>query len=245
MKRVFVLQLALVLAFGFAACGGNGDGDGDGPMSVAIFINDNYVDYIEDPMGDEGYEGYNVLYHLQDEGLSYTAFSGVASTDFAAALEGRDALIIPETENGDLLPDLNDAAQSVIGDFVDGGGTLIGMWHSYGLSDIVNAIFGYSMETASIEEPISYNAADAAGTRFEGGPATLIDADATDSLLTSTLPVGAMSMYLDSAGNSVVTLIEEGDGEIILLGYDWYDAAPAFSQDGGWVEILNRALDNY
>ena len=243
MRQVFVLPLVLVLAFGFAACGGNGNGDG--PMSVAIFINDNYVDYIEDPMGDDGYEAYNVLYHLQEEGLSYTTFSGVASTDFAAALEGREALIIPELEVGDLLPDLNDAAQSVIGDFVDGGGTLIGMWHSYGFADIVNAIFGYSMETASIEEPISYNAADAAGTRFEGGPATLIFANATDSLLASTLPVGAMSMYLDSAGNSVVTMIEEGDGEIILLGYDWYDAAPAFSQDGGWVEILNRALNNY
>jgi len=242
MRQVLVLPLVLVLAFGFAACGGNGNGDG--PMSVALFIDDNYIDYVDDPMEGEEYEGYNVLFHLQYEGLSYTTISGVTSTEFSVALDGMDALIIPEQERGELIPDLGADAQTVIGDFVEDGGTLICMYNYY-CEGFVNEIFGYSIEYSKITEPISYNAADAAGTRFEGGPATLLYADATDSVQTSTLPVGAMSMYTDSVGNSVVTLIEEGDGEIILLGYDWYDAAPAFSQDGGWVEILNRALDNY
>jgi len=244
MRRIVPVLIVLV-GLGFVACGGSSGGGGGSAMSVALFIDDNYIDYVADPMYDGGDEGYNVLFHLQYEGLSYTTISGVTSTEFSTALQGRDALIIPEQEVDILAPDLNAAAQSVISDFVEGGGTLICMYtDSYALS-LVNMIFGYSMEEGGIEKPILYNDTDAAGTRFDGGREMLGEADATTSVLGSTLPVGAMSMYLDSNGDSVVTVIEEGSGEIILLGYDWYDAMPYGVQDGGWVEILNRSLDNY
>jgi len=28
----------------------------------------------------------------------------------------------------------------------------------------------------------------------------------------------------------------------VLIGWNWYNAAPHGSQDGGWLEILRRAL---
>src|SRR5207248_269999 len=90
--------------------------------------------------------------------------------------------------------------------------------------------------------------AAAAGTPFAGGPATLpINLNAVDTVLTSslpssqTLPITSTVIYQDSNGNAAVTLIKYGDGFIVILGWDWFDAQPVGTQDGGWLAVLNTA----
>ena len=56
------------------------------------------------------------------------------------------------------------------------------------------------------------------------------------------LPLGARVIYQGINGGVAVAIIPRAKGAIIFLGYDWYNAAPHGSQDGGWLEILRRAL---
>jgi hypothetical protein len=93
----------------------------------------------------------------------------------------------------------------------------------------------------SVTPPISITAA-AAGTPFEGGPATLpLNLSSVDAVLASSLPPEAVQIYTDAAGNSVVTQIPSQGGSIVILGWDWFDAAPLGSQDGGWLAVLGSA----
>ena len=55
------------------------------------------------------------------------------------------------------------------------------------------------------------------------------------------LPAGALDIY-DYAGASAVSLIPLGSGTIVFLGFDWYNAAPIGTQDGGWLNVLARAV---
>jgi hypothetical protein len=43
------------------------------------------------------------------------------------------------------------------------------------------------------------------------------------------------------AGDAAVLVIPQGAGFIIYMGWDWFNAAPFGSEDGGWVEVLARA----
>lgn len=221
------------------ACGGGGGG---GSLSVALLIDSNYVDY-DDVSPDDGMEANNLQAHLDTEGIDYDLISGVTSTDFSTALAGKDTLIIPELEAGDLASDISTAAAAVISTFVNDGGTLVIGFSGSSEAALANTLFGYSLNDTSVAGTIEIGA-DAAGTRFSGGLATLDDNDATQMIEVGSWPLAGLAIYVDQDGNSGVTVIPEGSGEVILLGYDWFDAAPVGVQDGGWVGILNVAIGN-
>jgi hypothetical protein len=132
---------------------------------------------------------------------------------------------------------------------VSNGGTLIVF--DPGTGDplaVLNEVFGVKTFTFQLTSgggaasPISLDAAGAAGTPFEGGPATLsINANATDTVLPSSLPDGSRVIYRDANGNSAVTLIPVGGGNVVIMGWDWFDAKPGGSQDGGWLAVLDTA----
>ena len=85
------------------------------------------------------------------------------------------------------------------------------------------------------------NATDAAGTSFEGGPATIPSPSATVAV-SATLPTGSLSIYTTVGGSDPsVVVIPHGSGEIILMGWDWFNAAPVGTEDGGWLDVLSRA----
>jgi hypothetical protein len=86
------------------------------------------------------------------------------------------------------------------------------------------------------------------GTPFANGPATLpINLNAVDTVLPGSLPssqtqpVASKVIYQDEAGNAVVAQIGYGNGNILILGWDWFDATPVGSQDGGWLALLDIA----
>ncbi|OUR65042.1 hypothetical protein A9Q79_03645, partial [Methylophaga sp. 42_25_T18] len=106
--------------------------------------------------------------------------------------------------------------------------------------NLLNDIFGFSITSG--DDADSYaQTGDVAGTAFASGPASLSDANGTYTWSVSSLPVGATVMY--SAGDAAaVVVIPVGSGQITFLAYDWFDAAPVGSQDGGWLEILDIAV---
>jgi hypothetical protein len=100
--------------------------------------------------------------------------------------------------------------------------------------------------------PFTLDASAAAGTVFEGGPATLPQnqpcggGGCTTGVLASSLPPGSKIIYKDANGTAVVALIPPtgsvtGEGNIVIFGWDWFDAFPIGTADGGWQEVLDRA----
>jgi hypothetical protein len=83
--------------------------------------------------------------------------------------------------------------------------------------------------------------AQASGTQFTNAPGSVVGNDGTSTLWTESLPPGARSIY-EASGQSAVAILYVGAGRIIFLGWDWFDAAPRGTQDGGWLAVLNSAL---
>ena len=80
---------------------------------------------------------------------------------------------------------------------------------------------------------------------FSGLSPTIPDWSATDALNTATLPIDSITIY-SGAGTyqSVVTKIPYGNGQIYMLGWDWYNAAPQGNNDGGWLYLLKKILQS-
>ena len=60
-----------------------------------------------------------------------------------------------------------------------------------------------------------------------GGSLDIVDADdATMTVDQTTLPVGSKLIYRAAAGDPTVGVIPSGSGQIIIMGWDWFNAKP-------------------
>jgi exosortase sorting signal-containing protein len=212
---------------------------------IALFFNSNYVDTTPDATG----EAFTLQQTLIAQGNNVTTFTGITGPEITAAVAGKTFLIIPELQNGNLSPDLDDAARIAIELFVRGGGTLIVF--DPGDGDplaVINEVFGFDNMTLKLTSggaavaPITLDAAAAAGTPFAGGPATIaINLNATDTVLASSIPNFGRIIYKDAKGNGAVVLLPFSLGNVVIMGWDWFDAQPVGSQDGGWLAVLAAA----
>jgi Calx-beta domain-containing protein/Big-like domain-containing protein len=240
------------------------------PGNVAVFNNPDYVDN-SDP--NFGAEGPNTIASLQSFGENVTVFTDV--TGFAAALAGQDTLVIPEQENASSPPclsdDMDQASKDAVKNFVAAGGQLVDMSIQRNACNdkFVNDVFGFNLPVGS---PVAATrglstftlTADAAGTEFAGGPASIPPNNGTGALAPTDLPAGAKAIYADAGGNAAVVDIPFGDGSITLLGWDWFNSsppnpelatAPTFDsglrerggagpgQDFGWQDVFRRSVD--
>ncbi|MBN2389983.1 MAG: beta-propeller fold lactonase family protein [Anaerolineae bacterium] len=205
-----------------------------GTAVVAVFDDPSYVDTENTTSS----ESDNVQAGLAAMGHTVLPFTGIDETAWSTALAGADILVIPELENDSGLGiDLSLAARAVISDFVNSGGGLIEFDDG---SSFLNPVFGFSLSHSG-GNPSSITAA-AVGTAFQGGPATLPSNNATWGLDSSTFPAGGLAIYSSGGNNAEVAWLPYGSGQIIYLGWDWYDAAPPGGQDGGWLDVLERAV---
>lgn len=177
---------------------------------------------------------------VDEEGINGNAGD---SYDADAAVNG--VLFMPELENGDLNSALDADAKQAIKSFVEAGGQLV-INGSSGSNDetLLNDIFGFSISNGSNTSsnvPTFSQTGAVTGTDFESGPAQLNNPNGTYTWDISSLPAEATVMYSDGDDAAVVT-IPVGDGQITFLAYDWYNAAPTGSQDGGWTDILDIAV---
>jgi len=205
---------------------------------VAVFDNASYVDT------SDGYwaESDTVQASLASFGHPVSTFTGTSAVDINAALAGNTVLLIPEAENGNLLSAFDAAARAAISGFVASGG---GMVIHYADDAFLNAVFGFSVSTTSEYYTTYLDAVAAAGTPFESGPGSLDPFSATEALSISSLPAGSRAIYTDGGNEATVVLMPFGAGQIVYLGWDWYNAAPLGTEDGGWLRVLDSAVGQF
>jgi hypothetical protein len=226
--------LKLMLLAGATAFGMIGNANA---ASVALFADTAYVDYTPPSTSSEAY---NMQVALTSFGNTVSTFTGLSAAAWTAALAGKQVLVIPEQERGSIAATpLPAATITAIQNFVNGGGTLI-VADDYSNTFFLNAVFGYSIVRDGTGA-VSTKTAAATGTVFAGGPATLPNNDATDGgSVTASLPAGAVCAY--AAGTQcMVYQITRGAGKIYYFAWDFYDAAPNGTQDGGWLAVLRPA----
>jgi VCBS repeat-containing protein len=204
---------------------------------IAVFDNGAFVD----TAGSTSSESDNVQATLTSLGHSVTPFTGTGSSAFEAALAEADVLLIPEMENGDFMPDA--ATLQVIRDFVEGGGTLVVNGDSSGGDEaLLNALFGWSLDQGSRTTSGTSTATGAgSGTTFGDDPGSLTNNNAVDPIRTSSLPEGALSLY-ETGGDTAVAAMQVGSGQVVTVAFDWFNAQPRGTQDGGWVQVLDSAI---
>ena len=221
--------------------------------NVALFMNGTYVD-----IDDEGdlceAEANNLQIIIEGLGThTLSTFIGIAAADFSAVLADADVLVIPELEEGDVFAALTPEAVTAINDFVEQGGRLLTFGSSStNVQALLNGVFGFTLDISGSSGEAT-KTAEAVGTLFEDGPATIPANDGTSSIVGSSLPAEAINVYNFNDGaddNSMLAILPFGSGEAIFFGWDWYDSVPPGGpgdgcdggQDGGWVSLLITAL---
>jgi Ca2+-binding RTX toxin-like protein len=186
-------------------------------------------------------ESDNLQASLASLGHTVKTFTGTTGPAFSGGLAGASLLAIPELENGDLAAALDQNALHTIRSYVaTGGGLLVFDQGGGNIATLLNTLFGYNL-TGGVGGAPSTRTGEVAGTAFAGGPASLADNSAVRPFDSASLPSGAAVMYANGA-NATVTAFTAGSGEIVHLGWDWFNAAPVGTQDGGWLNVLNRAV---
>lgn len=212
-------------------------------------------------VGDSSDENANLLSIVQNEidnGADYEIELGITSftiADLDTRLADASFFFMTDMENADPTNNafLPEAAVDILRDFVEGGGVMV-MTGTGGKDDVdfLNRIFGWDLGSTG-GGPWNLDAAAAVGTPFEGGPASLTVADATDSISRGTVE-NFTAIYGDET-NATVAVIEFGLGTVIFQGFDFFDSG--FANDFGegthadgdqntddWVtEILPRSLE--
>ena len=208
--------------------------------SVGVFYNSSYND-TGSGSGDEAGE---IARSVNFLGHTANLFSGTTGGAWGAAAAANDVLLFPEPERASTsrINLLTSRIRTVVRNFVASGGRLI-VIGDYTDNDehtarFLNRIFGYNLSERR-EEYRSYRTSAAAGTLFAGGPSSLPSNNGTAAL--RNLPSSATSVYRRSSDNTVVQF-DYGNGEIVYLGWDWFEARPGPGQDGGWLGILDMAI---
>jgi hypothetical protein len=221
---------------------------------IYVFINERYVDHTTDSGINTDSESNNLISTLESQGFDINTFTDIGQESIESILSavGRNGIIaIPELENesggeggendgnGILNNDLSSISKQAIKKWVSDGGSLVAFFPSNdSLLETINSIFDFEMELSdNINEPIQLTGEET--SIFESAPSEIPDNNATRSIVTTSLPERSVTIYAgDGENQSVVVLINYGIGSILIMGWDWYDAAPHGSQDGGWLEVL-------
>jgi uncharacterized repeat protein (TIGR01451 family) len=199
--------------------------------NLAVFDDPAFVD----SDGGSGAESDNV-----QASLATLGFDVLPVTDLATGMT-RPALVIPEQERGILAAALDSAATAALSNYVHAGGTLVVHGGTPRAGLLLNAVFGFALTEFGAGASAYDRTPQAAGTRFADDPATAPNNGGSSALLTSSLPPGSLSLY-EASGESIVALTRVGQGTVVFLGWDWFDAVPVGFQDGGWLALLQSAV---
>lgn len=199
---------------------------------LLVFDNSTYVD----SAGSVESESDNLQASLTSLGFNVATFTDISASSFASELANAGILVFPEFENGVLAPNLSEAARQAIRGFVAAGGDVIAFTNA---PDLLNALFGFSLDYGT--SGASTKSADALSTECSGAPNALPDNNGMLALNTSMLPADSLALYTVSGGTTVA-IMPYGAGRVAFLGWDWYDASPVGSQDGGWLNVLSCVI---
>jgi hypothetical protein len=209
-----------------------------GAKEIAVFDNSSYVD----TAGNTASESDMLQATLSDLGHNVTTFTDYSEAGLTAALADKDILVFPELEVRPLASVLSAGAVGAIQDYVDGGGGLIvfGSNH-FGIRNgpLLSLLLDRSLTEHITSGTSTLQTANATGTPFAGGPSSLPWAETTSAL--TGLDAGE-AVYSNGDG-ATVAKFTRGAGHAAYIGWDWYEGAPAGSQDlPEWKTVLSSAV---
>jgi hypothetical protein len=205
-------------------------------ITVGVFDNPTYVD----SDGSSSSESDTV-----QASLAFLGHDAQPFIDLAAGLVGNQVVLFPEFERGDFGSSLSDNDRSRIADFVNAGGGLI----LHGVPDpsartatFLNRVFGWSVHPEQLQIGRTFSrTALAEGTAFAEVAASLDAQNGSSGFTTDSLPPDALPIYVNGP-DVLVGIFPFGQGRVVFLGWDWFDARPLGSQDGGWLNALDAAV---
>lgn len=208
---------------------------------VLLFDNGAFVD----TAGSSSSEADNLRAALQSLGHVVTDFTGTTGAALDAALFGKEVIVFPEFEIANFAPSAGFAAE--LRAFIARGGTLVISGDvDNGDEAFLNSVFGYSLVNGSDSTfgfpDIAKTAAANTVPTFGDDPATLPTANGTYNTTIGSLPSTAKVLYTAPNGDAAVWAAAYGTGQVVFLSFDFFDAAPVGSQDGGWLQVLDSAI---
>merc|ERR1719409_2351104 len=126
---------------------------------------------------------------------------------------------------------LTDASRGIVANWVGGGGVML-VTGTGGSADanFLNDIFGWDVSSTSCSTA-SLNTANAEGTPFALGSATVTCPSATDHLNCGTQE--CTPIYGTRTSNAV-SILPYGEGKVVYVGFDYYNT--------GYAEIIKGGI---
>jgi hypothetical protein len=236
-----VRRMSVFAVYTAVAVGACGDSSGPGgPSSVALLVNTSFVQY---DTSDYAAEASELEFTLKQFGIAVAPLIGYDSASLSAALMQNRVFIIPEQEFRALADSLTPAAQQALRHFVDSTGGVLILSNDFNgrAGALLDTLFGHTIADGFSDFNYSLGGGSV-GTPFADGPALIWDNDGTYTLDPTSLPAGSRIIYQGPGGGVALATIPQGRGTIVILGWDFYNAEPHGSQDGGWIEAFRRAL---
>merc|ERR1719271_1767385 len=152
-----------------------------------------------------------------------TSITSFGQADLAERLGAASFFFMTDME-GSGATGLTDATRAIVANWVGGGGVML-MTGTGGSADanFLNDIFGWDVSSTSCSTA-SLNTANAAGTPFAAGSATVSCPSATDHLNCGSQPCTPIYGTSDSNAVSILTF---GDGKVVYVGFDYFNTGYA------------------
>jgi hypothetical protein len=180
---------------------------------------------------------------MESIGINYKRFDNISASSWLEVTNNASTIIMPSL-GSPLLPDLSNLPREYLRDFVKKGGKLVMFNANDNNRSLLNIIFDFSITSYSYTEPFTITAEGAA--LFDGLNSTIPYYVDTGVIDRGSLPSGSKTIYAGDEVNdqAIVSKIPYSSGSIYVLGWNWNNAAPQGSQDGGWNLLLQKILQS-
>ncbi|WP_018691906.1 hypothetical protein [Algicola sagamiensis] len=221
---------------------GTGEVEVPNNTHITLLTDNQFVDY--DPNHtDKDKEASNLYRLLEDNGLSFTALDSLNQHTLERRLNLSSRFIFPNYEKNN---DLDESSQTLLRKFVSQGGKLFVFSNELSLNqNFLSACFGWSLsfsQNNSISIPRVMT-----GGFYNSMPGNIPGQNDTFLLSSASLPAGSQPIYqvdISTQLYSAVVKIPYGTGEVCYFGWDWFNALPVGTEDGGWGTVLDLLLRN-
>jgi hypothetical protein len=202
-----------------------------------------------DLIGDETCEDerFNLLNIIIAKGHNITSLPDFHQTNLEGLLATHDFLLIPDLEDVgtcDITDPafINSAEYTLLADYIMEGGKLVITGSSQNVA-FLNTAFGLNLMNVSVASSGSSikNTLQTDGTPLENCPDIIPNVSAT-FLITASMPASKNCFYSEG-DNTSLALFQLGDGSIIYMGYDFFDAGPGCAQERNqWNDCVLDAV---